>query len=63
MTPQDVARRWRTKGAWHVRQRELSVREKLRIVIQLQRRQVMLNATKAALGLPPVPMRVWETTP
>lgn len=63
MRPDTAAARWEAKRAWHGRQRNLSVREKLEIVIQLQRRQVAINETKVALGLPPIPMRVWETKP
>lgn len=50
---------WREKRAWHARQRALSIPEKFAIVVQLQRRQVALNAIKASLGLPQVPMRIW----
>lgn len=63
MTPDAATARWDAKRAWHRRQRQLSVREKLEIVIHLQRRQMTINETKVALGLPPIPMRVWNTRP
>ena len=58
-----TARRWVAKRAWHERQRGLSLRDKIRIVIELQHRQQEINRTKIAQGLPPVPMRVWKTEP
>ena len=61
--PDGMARRWAAKRAWHERQRALPLREKIRIVIELQHRQQKLNKTKIALGLKPVPMRVWSTEP
>lgn len=63
MRPDTSTPRWEAKRDWHAQQRQLPVREKLQIVIQLQRRQVAINEMKVALGLPPIPMRVWETTP
>ena len=58
-----VDRRWEDKRAWHERQRNLPLQEKIRILIQLQRRQQDINRIRAALGLPVVPMRVWNTEP
>lgn len=64
MTAQDqTARRWASKRAWHERQRSLPLREKIRIVIELQQRQQEIDRTKIAQGATPVPMRVWDTEP
>ena len=51
------------KRAWHAAQRALSPREKVRIVIALQHREVELNRFRAALGRPVRDMRVWDTRP
>lgn len=58
-----AAHRWAAKRAWRERQRALPLPEKIRILIQLQRRQRDVNMIRAALGLPAVPMRVWDTKP
>lgn len=63
MNPRDLTRRWDAKRAWHARQRALPPREKIAILIQLQERQQAINQSKIALGLPPVPMRIWRTEP
>ena len=51
------------KRAWHAAQRALSPREKVRIVIALQRRELELNRFRAALGRPVREIRVWATQP
>lgn len=64
MSDQDpTARRWAAKRAWHERQRRLPLRDKIKIVIELQHRQQEIDRTKTAQGSPPVPMRVWDTEP
>lgn len=54
---------WASKQAWHARQRDLPLRTKIGMVIELQHRQQAINTTKAAIGLPTNPMRVWKTRP
>lgn len=54
---------WELKRAWHERQRTLPLREKIAVVMQLQRRQQSINIGKTALGLPTISMRVWNTRP
>jgi hypothetical protein len=51
------------KRAWHAAQRALSPKEKVRIMIALQRRELELNGFRAALGRPRHDMRVWDTRP
>lgn len=64
MSDQDqTEQRWASKRAWHESQRKLPLAEKIKIVIDLQHRQEEINRTKIALGLPPVPMRVWDKQP
>jgi len=65
VTPEDdwKVRRWEAKRKWHAQQRNLPMRAKIEIVMRLQRRQQAINQGKIALGLPPIPMRVWDTRP
>lgn len=58
-----IVQTFSAKRDWHARQREQSVRSKIETVIKLQQRQQALNRSKATLGLPPIPMRVWQTKP
>jgi hypothetical protein len=59
----DPRRQFETKAAWHEAQRQLSPREKVRIVIALQHREAEINRLRVALGRPPIPMRPWNTEP
>jgi hypothetical protein len=52
-----------TKAAWHEQQRRLSPKEKVAIVLELQRRETELNRARAAAGRPPRPMVVWNVAP
>jgi predicted XRE-type DNA-binding protein len=54
---------WEAKRDWHERQRNLPLPRKIEILIALQHRQQEINQMKIAMGLPPVPMRVWQTRP
>lgn len=56
-------RTFSAKRDWHAREREQPVRAKIGTIIKLQERQQAINQSKVALGLPPVPMRVWRTKP
>ncbi len=49
------------KAQWHAQQRQLSPREKIRILIELQRREVESNGIRASLGRSPVAMKPWDT--
>lgn len=51
------------KAAWHRQQRLLSPKEKVAIVLQLQRRELELNRARAAAGRPTRPMVVWNVKP
>ena len=49
------------KALWHAQQRKLSPREKIRILIELQRREVESNGIRQSLGRPAVAMKPWDT--
>jgi hypothetical protein len=49
------------KAQWHAQQRQLSPREKIRILIELQRREVESNGIRTSLGRPAVAMKPWDT--
>ena len=49
------------KAQWHAQQRQLSPREKIRILIELQRREVESNGIRQSLGRPAVAMKPWNT--
>jgi hypothetical protein len=49
------------KAQWHAQQRQLSPREKIRILIELQRREVESNGIRTSLGRPAVTMKPWDT--
>jgi hypothetical protein len=49
------------KAQWHAQQRQLPPREKIRILIELQRREVESNGIRTALGRPAVAMKPWNT--
>lgn len=51
------------KAAWHRAQRALSLREKVRIVIELQQRAATTNPARVALGRPASPIMPWRTRP
>lgn len=51
------------KAAWHEQQRRLSPREKVAIVLKLQRRELELNRARAAAGRPTRPMVAWNVKP
>jgi hypothetical protein len=50
-----------TKAQWHAQQRRLPPREKIRILIELQRREVESNGIRKSLGRPAVEMKPWNT--
>ena len=49
------------KAHWHAQQRQLSPREKIRILIELQRREAESNGIRQSLGRPAVAMKPWDT--
>jgi len=49
------------KAEWHAQQRQLPPREKIRILIELQRREAESNRIRASLGRPAVSIRPWDT--
>ena len=49
------------KARWHAQQRQLSPREKVRILIELQRREAESNRIRESLGRPAVAMKPWDT--
>jgi hypothetical protein len=49
------------KARWHTQQRHLPPREKIRILIELQHREVESNRIRQSLGRPAVPMKAWNT--
>ena len=49
------------KAQWHAQQRQLSPREKIRILIELQRREVEGNGIRKSLGRPATAMKPWDT--
>jgi hypothetical protein len=49
------------KAQWHAQQRQLPPREKIRILIELQRREAESNAIRESLGRPAVAMKPWDT--
>lgn len=50
------------KAQWHAQQRQLPPREKIRILIELQRREAESNEIRKSLGRPAVSMKPWDTT-
>jgi hypothetical protein len=51
------------KVAWHDQQRRLSPKEKVAVVLELQRREIELNRARAAAGRPTRPMMAWNVKP
>jgi hypothetical protein len=49
------------KAEWHAEQRQLSPREKIRVLIELQHREVENNRLRRSLGRPVVAMKPWDT--
>jgi hypothetical protein len=49
------------KAEWHAQQRRLPPREKIRILIELQRREADSNGIRHSLGRPAVAMKPWDT--
>lgn len=49
------------KAKWHAEQRQLPPREKIRILIELQRREAESNKIRASLGRPAAAIRPWDT--
>lgn len=49
------------KAQWHAQQRQLPPREKIRILIELQRREAESNGIRKSLGRPTVSMKPWDT--
>jgi hypothetical protein len=59
----DTGHPFASKTAWHAEQRQLSPKEKVAVVLELQRREVELNRARAAAGRPARPMAVWNVKP
>jgi hypothetical protein len=51
------------KAVWHEQQRRLSPREKVALVLKLQRQEMELNRARAAAGRPTRPMVAWNVEP
>jgi hypothetical protein len=51
------------KAGWHEQQRRLSPKDKVAIVLKLQRREIELNRARAAAGRPTRPMVIWNVKP
>jgi hypothetical protein len=49
------------KARWHAEQRLQSPREKIRILIELQRRELESNRIRESLGRPAVAIIPWNT--
>jgi len=49
------------KAEWHAERRQLSPREKIRILIELQHREFESNGIRKSLGRPAVAMKPWDT--
>ena len=49
------------KAQWHAQQRQLPPREKIRILIELQHRELEHNGLRRSLGRPAVAMKPWDT--
>lgn len=49
------------KAEWHAQQRQLVPKEKIRILIDLQRREAESNGIRVSLGRPAVSMKPWDT--
>jgi hypothetical protein len=51
------------KAAWHENQRRLSPKDKVAIVLKLQRQEIELNRARLAAGRPIRPMVAWNVKP
>jgi hypothetical protein len=49
------------KARWHAEQRQLPPRAKIRILIELQRREAESDRVRIALGRPASGIRPWNT--
>lgn len=58
-----IRSQFEVKAAWHRSQRQLSPRDKVRIVLELQQREVAANRVRTALGRPAMAMTPWRTKP
>lgn len=54
---------WTGKQRWHQDQRLQSPRDKIRLLIELQRREAELDKVRVSLGRPPRGIQPWQTTP
>jgi hypothetical protein len=61
--PHDVSNIFDAKARWHAAQRRLSPKEKVAIVLKLQRMELDLNRARAAAGRPVRRMVVWNVEP
>lgn len=52
-----------SKRAWHQQQRRLTPKQKVAIVLKMQRQEIELNRAKAAAGRPTRPMVAWNVKP
>jgi len=57
----DVSLRWQAKARWHADQRSLTPAEKIKIMLQLQRRECQLDQARVAVGLRPRGLKPWQT--
>jgi hypothetical protein len=59
----DAQHRFDAKAAWHEQQRRLSPKDKVAIVLKLQRQEIELNRARSAAGRPTRPMVAWNVEP
>ena len=59
----DIRRLFDAKAEWHGAQRRLSPKEKVAIVLKLQRMELELNRARQAAGRPVRPMVAWNVEP
>lgn len=59
----DTHGQFERKAAWHRIQRHLTPSEKVRVVIELQKRQASLAAARQAAGVPTASIVPWRTRP
>ena len=53
--------RWDAKRRWHEEQWQQTPADKIRLIIQLQQREVLLDRARAAAGQPTRGLKPWRT--
>ena len=57
----DANVRWQAKARWHAEQRALTPADKIKLVLQLQRRECQLDQARVAVGQRPRGLKPWQT--